>query len=588
MMEENFMQKRPIRLLSLLLAVLLISGLSSSLTASGEEVRYEAVTEIKNTYRYVLATKDQRSSGAGNRVLLLPEASESEEQGLNFTDFSVSEIEKQESKSFWQILPQSETTCYLRSLGLSGEERYINISASGVTLGRQQLLNMTQTADGSVQFSVEEDGKTIYLRFIGSKVGARFGSGTLTSGSEFTLYRRAVMATSGSSDPLLTVACISDLHIDYGIQNWEVPLRQGIIDTCKAIGETEDADILLVGGDITSDNAKTGGWPKATFERVKQALDSTLRSAVSSGRVLYAAGNHENQVGVSGKYNSYDYEDLMIAALGEFDHAYYQADDPSLKNHQYPRHLLGYHYEVEGYDFIVLNPVYGGTTNFTSGTLEWFQDVLEEIGKDRRVFVMSHFPFRDSKNISTPEYGHNTEADRKIKNILLQYPNVIYLYGHNHGQAESVYIHNDTFERVTPYNTDGSIVKSADQMPESFVSSFMGSMGYYKVAFNSDWLSESQPAVVQALMIYVYEDRVEFQMKNYGSKNGGSEELTPYILSSGTYVLEEEMTPEEADLPRGSDSLEGLSPVAVSLIIGGVIVVAAAVGAVFLLRKKKQ
>lgn len=82
----------------------------------------------------------------------------------------------------------------------------------------------------------------------------------------------------------------------------------------------------------------------------------------------------------------------------------------------------------------------------------------------------------------------------------------------------------------------------------SFVSVFLGSMRYYDNDAEGSWGSQSDSQrertgkIIQALMIYVYEDRVEFQMKNYGEtgtihNQDGAEtslrikdELTPYII----------------------------------------------------------
>ena len=56
--------------------------------------------------------------------------------------------------------------------------------------------------------------------------------------------------------PLLTIACLSDLHCEYGLLNCkdvnDVQLRRTTTETLRKIRETEDIDILLLGGDYTS------------------------------------------------------------------------------------------------------------------------------------------------------------------------------------------------------------------------------------------------------------------------------------------------------------------------------------------------
>ncbi|MBQ3576758.1 MAG: discoidin domain-containing protein, partial [Coprobacter sp.] len=78
-----------------------------------------------------------------------------------------------------------------------------------------------------------------------------------------------------------------------------------------------------------------------------------------------------------------------------------------------------------------------------------------------------------------------------------------------------------------------NIVLKPSATDKSFFSSFMGSMRYYANTIEGDdQLSERK--IVQALMVYVYADRVELKMKNYGQSgtiNGVTvnQDLTPYI-----------------------------------------------------------
>ena len=73
----------------------------------------------------------------------------------------------------------------------------------------------------------------------------------------------------------------------------------------------------------------------------------------------------------------------------------------------------------------------------------------------------------------------------------------------------------------------------------SFLSSFMGSMSYWHNKINTV-SSMVEPDIYQALMIYVYEDRIVLQMKNFGEPKSGNsktwndvtiyKELTPYTI----------------------------------------------------------
>lgn len=126
--------------------------------------------------------------------------------------------------------------------------------------------------------------------------------------------------------------------------------------------------------------------------------------------------------------------------------------------------LLAYHYVIKGFDFICLNTSHemleGGKQNtnyaYSDGTMNWVDNKLEELGKNKTVFVIGHFPFRDSHSLSSSSKGMTVECDNKFKSILSKYPNVLYFYGHDH-DTDSAYIRNYTAQRTTEYLADGSI-----------------------------------------------------------------------------------------------------------------------------------
>ncbi len=82
----------------------------------------------------------------------------------------------------------------------------------------------------------------------------------------------------------------------------------------------------------------------------------------------------------------------------------------------------------------------------------------------------------------------------------------------------------------------------------SFFSIYLGSCRYYDNDIDGGWTQanyEKDPKVIQGLMIYIYSNRIEFHMKNYGSEFGNvtkrddnktlsgitiSENLVPYIV----------------------------------------------------------
>ena len=77
--------------------------------------------------------------------------------------------------------------------------------------------------------------------------------------------------------PLFTIAAISDFHTDAGIERWDIPIRTGVLDTVDAIYFNEDADVILLGGDLTS--AHMGSNWGSTDEE-KKAVRHTSVSCV--------------------------------------------------------------------------------------------------------------------------------------------------------------------------------------------------------------------------------------------------------------------------------------------------------------------
>ena len=164
--------------------------------------------------------------------------------------------------------------------------------------------------------------------------------------------------------------------------------------------------------------------------------------------------------------------------------------------------------------------------------------VGDEEGKP--IFIIAHFPFRDSNSLSDVSKGMIEDSNKKMKDILRQHSNIFYLYGHDHAK-DKAYIRTDTAQRVTEYDEYGNVMNPLEAEDEdnaqktefgkkSFTSVFMGSMRYYNNSIDG-WVNENNSKVVQALMVYVYYDRIEFVMKNYGTQDAGSWEIKPYVVN---------------------------------------------------------
>lgn len=104
------------------------------------------------------------------------------------------------------------------------------------------------------------------------------------------------------------------------------------------------------------------------------------------------------------------------------------------------------------------------------------------------------------------------------------------IYGEGSGariESVAVTVTQDKVKFATPEDAKNYIytLEPVESKPEptadpSFISVFLGSMRYYNNAIEGSWVSSSYertPKIIQAMMIYVYQDRIEFHMKNYGS-----------------------------------------------------------------------
>ena len=471
---------------------------------------------------------------------------------------------------------------------------------------------------------------------------------------------------SATEEPLLTVAFMSDLHNQQSTLE-SGNIRNSVTKVCDDLAANENTDVLVIGGDVTSDSYVS-----------KPVLESVLGKVVNetnkvTKNTLWITGNHDYNAGERDAYDSAPYyEFYMKENVGELSDL-----DSYYEEYKGEPQLLAYHYVIKGFDFICLNTSHemleGGKQNtnyaYSDGTMNWVDNKLEELGKDKTVFVIGHFPFRDSHSLSSSSKGMTVECDNKFKSILSKYPNVLYFYGHDHG-TDSAYIRSDTAQRTTEYLTDGSIkpeisgigdsvlwtlektddgyslqnvqtgkylgyegnlntienrssweiVKNNDSFTlkylengrslhigtgnkfslgsaspikfyqqigdeylesnnltegtnyvlvsnenyaltnltngasgesirleplyvektengicdakiaePSFISTFMGSLRYYNNSIE-DGPTVEDSKVVQNLMMYVYKDRIELQMKNHGVKNGGEEIIEPVVI----------------------------------------------------------
>lgn len=277
--------------------------------------------------------------------------------------------------------------------------------------------------------------------------------------------------------PVMTIGCLSDLHNELGLISGElstVRLRGTFGNTIKRMHEEEDVDLICLGGDYTSDVTVS----KENWERVKQLMRETSRSAFRDGRtqrpVIYVTGNHDYEVANFDKipkgFNAGYYQDIMEEDIGPLTahNAYYEeADNDSLGKQK----LLGaYHYQIKGFDFVMLNCGLYFFKNawdytYSLGSVQWVANKLAELyasDPNKTVFFLLHVPFSDSNSLSAANKGMtNGESTRLLKATLAKYPNLVMIYGHDHG-TDSAFIRKRTSQRVTRYDVGGMVISSFD------------------------------------------------------------------------------------------------------------------------------
>lgn len=293
-----------------------------------------------------------------------------------------------------------------------------------------------------------------------------------------------LVGSAQTPEPILTIGCLSDMHSELSLINpssgnvSDVQLRGTITNTLSRMLSEEDLDLIVLGGDCTSDVTISEDKWQRVRELMKDAFRSAFRSDKTKRPVIYVTGNHDYEVAnfdnLPKPYNAADYLPIMeedIAALDPSEAFYEYADNGSLGT---MRLLAAFHYVIDGFDFVMLNCgkyFFQSAWNYTYSqeSVEWVDQKLDEIYSDnpnKTVFFVLHIPFGDSNSISA--YGKGlacnsaTQSGYALKQALAKHPNLIMLYGHDHG-TDSAYIRTNTSQRITRYDTSGNVISSFDE-----------------------------------------------------------------------------------------------------------------------------
>lgn len=279
--------------------------------------------------------------------------------------------------------------------------------------------------------------------------------------------------------PLLTLACISDIHTERSLIDCvnldDIALRGSFTRTLAFMKRDEKIDVMLLGGDCTSDAT----IPVENWRQVRTLIAKRTREAFPSKDVtpvLYVTGNHDYEVAnwdnIPKPYNAGDYYTFPmkedVGVLSEKDAFYEDADNGELGTMSL---LAAYHYVINGFDFVILNcgkNFFKSAWNYvySEESVQWVADKLEEIyaeNPDKTVFFALHVPFSDSNSIREPSKGMaSSPGEKLLKKTLSKYPNLIMLYGHDHG-GDKAYTRRKTSQRVTRYDMNGNVIATTDE-----------------------------------------------------------------------------------------------------------------------------
>ncbi len=256
--------------------------------------------------------------------------------------------------------------------------------------------------------------------------------------------------------PIKRVLVFGDYQIgDYLLSDESYsPLRPVFVRMCEDL-EDEHFDAVMIGGDLTFSDYVT----KERWQLVVDSVLGMLKEKISPN-VYIIAGNHDYNAGERDNYNSADYyNEYMKENIGTLEGTdgyfeqseFYEGDV-----------LVGFVYEQEGIYFMGLSTspdmmrgsLQNTNYNYSEGALDWVEEKLKEIGDDKTVIFMAHFPLGDSNNLIRSSKGAAEGSTVRLLDIVKDYPNLVYLYGHDHGSSFA-FINSETEERVTRYDTNG-------------------------------------------------------------------------------------------------------------------------------------
>lgn len=395
--------------------------------------------------------------------------------------------------------------------------------------------------------------------------------------------------------PLYSVAFMSDLHLEGEIIGTEKPIKQNVVNAIEYLKAKGGVDAILLGGDnlgeaiYHTNNMQKSPWNYENIISTITYLDNSLAAATKTGKnIFYVSGNHDKQPGVIAEWkdpnvriHSGSYTHWMLARSGGYYDALYMKDiTGDASKCRYPDEVLCYRYNVGGLDFIGINQSYTGNANPLSEDrgagqqmypqqIIWLREQLEEIGSDKTVMITCHYNFStDGENYefrAPGKYADLGDPRTMLMELLEEYPNVIYTYGHIHWRTE---------EETAFYNSSELIWNFGDKTQNDDGS--YTTTGYHyihgsSISNSATRLDQSGPYggdtnISQIMTLDFYRDHITIEIVNVGKLENveGVRKMTTYTIKRDMSQLDvysgKETSPETSQFETMSSPGETTAP----------------------------
>jgi len=281
-------------------------------------------------------------------------------------------------------------------------------------------------------------------------------------------------------DVRLTAALISDTHVGDAFYR-KLSLPPGLRDISRRV----KPDVLILAGDCT-DNGNEANW---------QALQTLFKRNADGLPAILALGNHDCWTSYDDDARTYETAKENYLRYGGAIMGTTQTD-------------IFFSREIGGYSFLVLGSE-DETTDcvMTERQLTWLQETLAAAAAKadgKPIFVINHQPMNFTHAVGADAHSNgfrSQEMSERLQAILDQYPNIIYISGHQHYP----------------------LALSAEDTPDGFAT--VERVGKHIISVNlpcygyGTFLEGGTSVFGEGLVLYVFDDHVQFKGRNFFLSN---------------------------------------------------------------------